>query len=143
MTATGVSGSVRKREIMRTHVCRVAIGSVLVIMAFGLAGCGSKNKAAPWPADRRDQQHHQRRNFRRDHQTGLRRRQVAEHRRVQEHAHGDGPLRLGQYRGRREPVSFEKVDTELVVVGEKNAITYRDGDPQIQDLGSGNTITKG
>jgi len=39
--------------------------------------------------------------------------------------------------------TIEKVDTELTVAGLNNTITYRDGAPQVQDLGTGNTITKG
>jgi hypothetical protein len=40
-------------------------------------------------------------------------------------------------------VSFDKVDTELVVAELNNTVTYHDGNPNIQDLGTGNTITKG
>jgi hypothetical protein len=40
-------------------------------------------------------------------------------------------------------VSFETLETELIVAGLNNTVSYRDGDPSVQDLGTGNTITKG
>ena len=128
---------------MGRKVFQVVIGSVVVVTAVGLAGCGSKNKEAPGPP-------------------------VAEiNNTINDGAFGstskldcaDGKsLNIGGSKntltvtgrcasvnigGDENKVSFEKVDKELTIVGEKNTITYRDGDPQIQNLGSGNTITKG
>lgn len=40
-------------------------------------------------------------------------------------------------------ITFDKVDTSLIVAGLNNTVTYRDGAPNIQDLGTGNNITKG
>ncbi|KZS49974.1 hypothetical protein A4G26_04085 [Mycobacterium kansasii] len=45
--------------------------------------------------------------------------------------------------GDANKVSFQKVDTEIVVAGLNNTVTYHEGNPQIQDLGSGNSISKG
>ena len=40
-------------------------------------------------------------------------------------------------------ITLDKVDTELIVAGLNNTVTYRDGAPNIQDMGTGNSITKG
>jgi hypothetical protein len=39
-------------------------------------------------------------------------------------------------------VNFDTVETELIVAGLNNTVTYRGGQPNVQDLGTGNTITK-
>ena len=39
-------------------------------------------------------------------------------------------------------VDFDTIQTDLTVAGLNNAITYRAGNPTIQDLGTGNVITK-
>ena len=128
---------------MRTHVCRVAIGSVLVIMAFGLAGCGSKNHNTSKPPIAEIN------NTINDGTFGATTKldcadgkslNIGGSKNTLTVTGRCGSVNIG---GDENKVSFDKVDTELTVVGEKNTITYRDGDPQIQDLGSGNTITKG
>ena len=45
--------------------------------------------------------------------------------------------------GADNKITFDRVDKELSVVGLNNTVTYRDGDPKIDDLGSGNKISKG
>jgi hypothetical protein len=40
-------------------------------------------------------------------------------------------------------VYFDTLEAELIVAGLNNTVTYRSGDPTVQDLGTGNTITKG
>ena len=40
-------------------------------------------------------------------------------------------------------IIFDTVDTELIVAGLNNTLTYRAGNPKVQDMGTGNTITKG
>ncbi len=40
-------------------------------------------------------------------------------------------------------ITFDKVDTEIIVAGLNNTVTYREGAPNVQDLGTGNSITKG
>ena len=46
--------------------------------------------------------------------------------------------------GADNKVTFDKVDKELLsVVGLNNTVTYKDGDPKVNNLGSGNKIKKG
>jgi hypothetical protein len=40
-------------------------------------------------------------------------------------------------------ITLQKIDKELSVVGLNNTVTYRDGKPKVDNLGSGNDITKG
>ena len=42
-----------------------------------------------------------------------------------------------------DKISFDKVDTRISVLGLDNTITYKDGSPKVDNLGSGNTINKG
>ena len=41
------------------------------------------------------------------------------------------------------PDDLARVEAELSVVGINNTVTYRDGEPKINDTGSNNSITKG
>ncbi|AQA01798.1 hypothetical protein BVC93_04365 [Mycobacterium sp. MS1601] len=40
-------------------------------------------------------------------------------------------------------ITFDTVDNELTVVGINNTVTYTDGEPRVDNLGSGNKIEKG
>jgi hypothetical protein len=40
-------------------------------------------------------------------------------------------------------VTFETISDGLSVVGLNNTVSYRDGDPKVNDTGSGNSIRKG
>jgi hypothetical protein len=39
-------------------------------------------------------------------------------------------------------ITVDKIGRQLNVVGSHNAISYKDGDPKVENLGSGNTINK-
>ena len=46
--------------------------------------------------------------------------------------------------GTTEPKStLDKIDKDISVVGLNNTVTYKDGDPKVNDLGSGNSVKKG
>ena len=45
--------------------------------------------------------------------------------------------------GADNKVTFDKIDKEYRVVGLNNTVTYKGGDPKVNDLGSGNKISKG
>ncbi|BDX34184.1 hypothetical protein TUM20985_47310 [Mycobacterium antarcticum] len=45
--------------------------------------------------------------------------------------------------GADNKITLEKIDGGLSVVGLNNVVTYADGDPTVNDTGSGNTIKKG
>lgn len=45
--------------------------------------------------------------------------------------------------GTDNTIAFDRIDNEISVVGLNNIVTYKDGDPTVDDLGSGNRITKG
>lgn len=45
--------------------------------------------------------------------------------------------------GADNKINFDKVQQGISVVGLNNTVTYKDGDPKIDDLGSGNRISKG
>ena len=45
--------------------------------------------------------------------------------------------------GADNKITFERIDKEISVVGLNNTVTYKDGDPKVDDLGSGNSIKKG
>ena len=45
--------------------------------------------------------------------------------------------------GADNKVSFEKVENSLTALGLNNTLTYKDGDPKVDNLGSGNEIKKG
>jgi len=45
--------------------------------------------------------------------------------------------------GADNKITFDTVDKELSVVGLNNTITYKNGAPKVDDLGSGNKISKG
>ena len=45
--------------------------------------------------------------------------------------------------GADNKVTLETVDKELSVVGLNNTVTYKKGDPKVDDFGSGNKISKG
>ena len=128
---------------MRTNAFRVVVGSMVVIAALGIAGCGSKKQTVDKPP-------------------------VAE----MGNTINDGTfgktdtldcaegksLNIGGSKntltvkgscasvvigGDDNKVYFDTLEAELIVAGLNNTITYRVGDPTIQDLGTGNTITKG
>ena len=40
-------------------------------------------------------------------------------------------------------ITFDKIDNDLSVVGINNTVSYRDGEPKVNNLGSGNKIEKG
>jgi hypothetical protein len=45
--------------------------------------------------------------------------------------------------GSDNKITFERIDSEIAVVGLNNTVTYSDGDPKVTDTGSGNKISKG
>jgi hypothetical protein len=45
--------------------------------------------------------------------------------------------------GADNKITIDKVNKDLSVVGLNNTVTYKDGDPKVDDLGSGNKISKG
>lgn len=44
--------------------------------------------------------------------------------------------------GADNKITIDKIDNQLNVVGFNNTITYKDGSPKVDNLGSGNTINK-
>jgi Protein of unknown function (DUF3060) len=40
-------------------------------------------------------------------------------------------------------ITFDKIDNDLSVVGINNTVTYKDGEPKVNNMGSGNKIEKG
>ena len=44
--------------------------------------------------------------------------------------------------GADNKLTIDKIDKHLNVVGFNNTITYKDGNPKVENLGSGNTINK-
>jgi hypothetical protein len=44
--------------------------------------------------------------------------------------------------GADNKITIDKIDKHLNVVGFNNTITYKDGNPKVDNLGSGNTINK-
>jgi len=44
--------------------------------------------------------------------------------------------------GADNKITIDKIDKQLNVVGFNNTISYKAGDPKVDNLGSGNTITK-
>jgi hypothetical protein len=51
-----------------------------------------------------------------------------------------GSVNIG---GADNKITFDTVDKDLSVVGLNNTITYKNGAPKVDDLGSGNKISKG
>ncbi|GAC1400004.1 MAG: DUF3060 domain-containing protein [Mycobacterium sp.] len=45
--------------------------------------------------------------------------------------------------GADNKITFDKVEKQLSVVGLNNTVVYKNGDPKVDDLGSGNKISKG
>ena len=45
--------------------------------------------------------------------------------------------------GADNKITFDNIDKDLSVVGLNNTVTYKAGDPKVEDLGSGNKISKG
>ena len=45
--------------------------------------------------------------------------------------------------GAGNKVTIDKISTHLTVLGFNNTVTYKNGDPKVENLGSGNTINKG
>lgn len=128
---------------MSARIPGLAFTSVILITALAIAGCGSKKQETPGPAVA------EMGNTINDGTFGS----------TETRDCGDGKsLNIGGSQntltvtgrcdsviigGDDNKISFEKVDTELIVAGLNNTITYRDGAPQVQDLGDGNTIKKG
>lgn len=44
--------------------------------------------------------------------------------------------------GADNKITIDKIDNQLNVVGFNNTITYKDGNPKVENLGNGNTINK-
>jgi TolB-like protein len=40
-------------------------------------------------------------------------------------------------------MTVDTINKDLSVVGFNNTVTYKNGDPKVNDLGSGNTVKKG
>jgi hypothetical protein len=45
--------------------------------------------------------------------------------------------------GADNKITFDTVDKALSVVGLNNTVTYKNGNPKVDDLGSGNKLSKG
>jgi hypothetical protein len=45
--------------------------------------------------------------------------------------------------GADNKITIDKVDKDLSVVGLNNIVTYKGGDPKVNDMGSGNKVSKG
>ena len=45
--------------------------------------------------------------------------------------------------GADNKVTLDNVETEISVVGIDNTVVYKAGDPKVEDLGSGNKVSKG
>ncbi|WP_395308220.1 DUF3060 domain-containing protein [Mycobacterium sp. AMU20-3851] len=45
--------------------------------------------------------------------------------------------------GADNKVTLERVESEISVVGIDNTVVYKAGDPKVEDLGSGNKVSKG
>jgi hypothetical protein len=45
--------------------------------------------------------------------------------------------------GMTNNVTFDKINNHLTVLGLNNTVTYKDGSPKVDNLGSGNTVNKG
>jgi Protein of unknown function (DUF3060) len=45
--------------------------------------------------------------------------------------------------GADNKVTLDNVETEISVVGLDNTVVYKGGDPKVEDLGSGNKVSKG
>jgi hypothetical protein len=44
--------------------------------------------------------------------------------------------------GADNKITFERIGSDITVVGLNNTVTYKNGDPKVDDLGSGNSIKK-
>ena len=120
----------------------IVLGSVVLVTALGIAGCGSKKQEAPGPPVA------EMGNTINDGTFGANE--------TRDCADGKS-LNIGGSKntltvtgrcdsvvvgGDDNTITFEEVDTELIVAGLNNTITYRAGDPKVEDMGTGNTITK-
>ena len=128
---------------MRTHISRIVVGLLVLATALGTTSCGSKKQAEPGsPVAEMG-------NTINDGTFGATEtRDCADGKSLNIGGSKDTLTVKGRCAsvivgGDDNKINFEKVDTELIVAGLNNVITYRDGDPQIQDLGDGNSITKG
>ena len=129
---------------MRPNISAVvALGSIAVLAAFGITGCGSKKQEAPGPPVA------EMGNTINDGTFGATEtRDCADGKSLNIGGSTNALTVIGRcdsviVGGDDNKITFEKVDTELIVAGLNNTIIYRDGDPQVQDLGQGNSITKG
>lgn len=129
---------------MRTNTSTIVITtSVAVITVLGISGCGSKKEEAPGPPVA------EMGNTINDGTFGAAEtRDCADGKSLNVGGSGNTLTVKGRcdsviVGGDDNKITFEKVDTELIVAGLNNTITYRDGEPQIQDLGDGNSITRG
>ena len=128
---------------MHTNIFRIVSVPLIAVAAVGLAGCGSKNEAAPGPPVA------EMGNTINDGTFGATEtRDCADGKSLNVGGSKNTLTVTGRCAsviigGDDNKITFEKVDTELIVAGLNNTITYREGGPQVQDLGDGNTITKG
>ena len=128
---------------MRTPTSRIIIGSVVLITALSVPSCGSKKQEADKPPVAEIN------NTINDGTFGATEtRDCADGKSLNIGGSTNALTVIGRcdsviVGGDDNKITFEKVDTELIVAGLNNTIIYRDGDPQVQDLGQGNSITKG
>ncbi len=133
----------RRISSLRPAAGAVALTLCAVLLVFGTAGCGTKNKRGVHVGDRLDIG-----NTINYGSLGT----------TTTLDCGDGKsLNVGgnnntlTVKGTCETVSvggadnkitIDKIDKHLNVVGINNTITYKDGSPQVENLSNGNTITK-
>ena len=128
---------------MRTNISKIIVGSMVLLAALSVPGCGSKKKEADKPPVAEINNTINDGTFEKTDTLDC----------------ADGKsLNIGGSKntltvkgrcasviigGDDNKIIFDKVDTELIVAGLNNTVTYRNGAPQVQDLGTGNSITKG
>lgn len=121
----------------------ILVGSVVLVLAVGLTGCGSKEQETPGPPVA------EMGNTINDGTFGATEtRDCADGKSLNIGGSGNTLTVTGRCAsviigGDDNKITFEKVDTELIVAGLNNTVTYREGGPRVQDLGTGNTVTKG
>jgi hypothetical protein len=136
---------------MRTHITVSTLAAVLVVS--GLAGCGSNSKtAAPSPTSSTTASP----GAEFDIGNAI---DYGSFGTITELDCGDGKsLNVGgsnntltvkgtcssvHIAGMDNKITFDRIDKDLSVGGFNNAITYKAGDPKVNDIGSGNTVTRG
>ena len=83
---------------MRTNIFRIVVGLVVLVTALGITSCGSKKQETPGPPVAEIGNTINDGTFGSHRDPRLRRRQVTQHRRLEEHHHREGPVRLGDHR---------------------------------------------